>query len=107
MPLGPDDGIRRAATYITTSMRQPWHNAAMKLRTAVVFGIGYLLGAKAGRDRYEQLRRLYLRTTSNEQVRRVIDQGKDIIDTGTAQMRDIAADQLRNAGSAIRDRATD
>lgn len=76
----------------------------MKLRTAVVFGIGYVLGTKAGRDRYEQMRRLYRRTTSNTKVRQVIDQGKDIVDSGTAQVRDIAADQMRNAGEAIRKR---
>ena len=83
---------------------QPWHNMHMKLRTAIVFGVGYLLGARAGRDRYEQLRRLYRRATSNERVRQVIDQGKDIVDSGTAQVRDLAADQLRNAGEAIRHR---
>ncbi|MBW9210562.1 hypothetical protein KV102_10020 [Mumia sp. zg.B53] len=27
----------------------------MKLRTLAVFGIGYVLGTKAGRDRYEQI----------------------------------------------------
>ena len=77
----------------------------MKLRTAIVFGIGYVLGTRAGRDRYEQLRRLYRRTTSNERVRQVIDQGKDIVDSSTAQVRDMAADQLRTAGDAIRNRA--
>ena len=79
----------------------------MKLRTALVFGIGYVLGSKAGRDRYEQLRRLYRRTASNEKVRQVMDQGKTIIDTSTAQVRDIAADQLRSAGESIRDRTED
>ena len=77
----------------------------MKLRTAVVFGIGYLLGTKAGRDRYEQIRRLYRRATSNDRVRQVIDQGKDIVDSGTAEVRSKAADQIRNAGDAIRNRA--
>jgi hypothetical protein len=81
---------------------QPWHNGGMRLRTALVFGIGYLLGAKAGRDRYEQIRRLYLRATSNPQVRQVIDQGKDIVDSQTAHLREIAADQLRSAGTTIR-----
>ncbi len=79
----------------------------MKLRTAIVFGIGYLLGAKAGRDRYEQIRRLYRRATSNERVRQVIDQGKDIVDSSTAQVREKAADQIRNAGDAIRNRVDD
>ncbi len=77
----------------------------MKLRTAIMFGIGYLLGAKAGRDRYEQLRRSYRRATSNESVRRVIDQGKGIVDSGTAQVRGVVAGQLSQAGDAIRDRA--
>ena len=27
----------------------------MKLRTAAVFGVGYVLGAKAGRERYVQI----------------------------------------------------
>ena len=77
----------------------------MKLRTAIVFGIGYVLGTKAGRDRYEQLRRLYRRTTSNEKVRQVIDQGQDIVDSGTAQVRGAAAAQLRTAGEVLRNRA--
>ena len=76
----------------------------MKLRTAIVFGVGYLLGAKAGRDRYEQLRRTYRRATSNESVRKVIDQGKGIVDSGTAQVRDVVAEQLNQAGDVIRDR---
>lgn len=76
----------------------------MKLRIAIAFGIGYVLGSKAGRDRYEQLRRAYRRTTSNENVRKVIDQGKDIVDTGTAQVRGVVADQLNQAGDVIRDR---
>ncbi len=67
-----------------------------------MFGIGYLLGTKAGRDRYEQIRRLYRRATSNRAIRQAIDQGKDIVDSRTAQLREIAADQLRSAGAAIR-----
>ena len=30
----------------------------MKLSTAAVFGVGYLLGTKAGRQRYDQIRQL-------------------------------------------------
>ena len=77
----------------------------MKLRTAMAFGVGYVLGARAGRERYDQLRNLYRRVASNDQVRQVIDQSKGIVDTGTTQVRDLTADQLRNAGDAIRNRA--
>ena len=76
----------------------------MKLRTVLAFAAGYILGARAGRDRYEQIRRAYRRATSNEHVRKVIDQGKDVVDASTAQVRGAVADQLANAGDAIRDR---
>lgn len=76
----------------------------MKLRTVLAFAAGYILGARAGRDRYEQMRRAYRRATSNERVRQVIDQGKEAVDAGTAQMRGAVADQLASAGDAIRDR---
>jgi hypothetical protein len=76
----------------------------MKLRTALAFAAGYVLGARAGRDRYEQIRRAYRRATSNEHVRKVIDQSKDAVDSGTAQVRGAVADQLLNASDAIRER---
>ena len=36
---------------------QPGHNGRMKFRigTAVAFGLGYILGTKAGRERYDQI----------------------------------------------------
>ena len=77
----------------------------MKLRIALAFGIGYLLGAKAGRDRYEQLRRAYRRTTSHESVRKVIDQGKELVDSNTSQVRGALSEQLTQAGDLIRQRA--
>jgi hypothetical protein len=77
----------------------------MKLRTFIAFAVGYVIGAKAGRDRYEQLRRSYRRATSNESVRKVIDQGKEIVDAGTAQARGVVSEQLSQAGDAIRTRA--
>lgn len=33
----------------------------MKLSTAAIFGVGYLLGTRAGRQRYEQIRQLAVR----------------------------------------------
>ena len=77
----------------------------MKLRIVLAFVIGYLLGAKAGRDRYEQLRRAYRRATSNESVRKVIDQGMEIVDSNTSQVRGALAEQLSQAGDLIRQRA--
>lgn len=78
---------------------------SMKLRILIAFAIGYLLGAKAGRDRYEQLRRAYRRAMSNDRVRRVVDQGKEILDARTAQARGVVSQQLSQVSDAIRDRA--
>ena len=77
----------------------------MKLRIVLAFGAGYLLGTKAGRDRYEQMRRAYRRATTNENVRKVIDQSKDIVDTRTAGVRGVVAGQLSTAGQVLRERA--
>lgn len=77
----------------------------MKLRTTIAFGVGYVLGTKAGRDRYEQLRRAYRRATSNENVRKVIDQSKELIDSSTLQTRAAVAHQLSQAGDTIRQKA--
>ena len=79
----------------------------MKYRIALAFGAGYLLGPKAGRDRYEQLRRAYRRAASNENVRKVIDQSKDVVDTKTAGVRGAVAEQLSTASQAIRERTDD
>jgi hypothetical protein len=37
----------------------------MKLMTVAIFGIGYVLGAKAGRERYEQIRKLAHNASEN------------------------------------------
>lgn len=37
----------------------------MKMMTAAAFGLGYLLGTKAGRERYDQMRRLARTASKN------------------------------------------
>jgi hypothetical protein len=50
----------------------------MKLRTGLVvgFAVGYYFGAKAGRERYEQLRRLIDRAPVSK-VRAAVDLGRE------------------------------
>lgn len=38
------------------------------------FGAGYVLGARAGRGRYEQIRRIALRIKDDPQVRHAVDE---------------------------------
>jgi D-alanyl-D-alanine carboxypeptidase len=77
----------------------------MKFRTGVIVGFaaGYVLGAKAGRDRYEQIRKLYRRVASNQQVRKVVDQGRQFADGSTARARDVVSRQLASASDTIRE----
>lgn len=46
------------------------------IRYAAVIAVGYVLGAKAGRRRYEQLASTYRAVTSNPATRAVIDAGR-------------------------------
>ena len=46
------------------------------LRIAVMVGIGYVLGAKAGRRRYEQIAGTYRAVTDSPRTRAVIDAGR-------------------------------
>jgi hypothetical protein len=48
----------------------------MKLVTVAVFGVGYVLGSKAGRERYEQIRGLAqagLKSFENSDVRQRLE----------------------------------
>lgn len=69
----------------------------MKIRLGflVGFGAGYVMGAKAGIERYEQLRRLYENLLSQPAVRDAKGKVKDAAGTGFEQARDIASDGVQ------------
>lgn len=46
------------------------------IRYAVVMGVGYVLGTKAGRRRYEQIVGTYKAVTGNPATKAVIDAGR-------------------------------
>ena len=66
----------------------------MKLTTVAVFGIGYVLGTRAGRERYEQLRRLARSASENFDA------------SGARQRLDALAAQLDGYSSATSSRRT-
>ncbi|MFD5824805.1 YtxH domain-containing protein [Lentzea sp. NPDC060358] len=59
--------------------------------------IGYVLGAKAGRERYDQIVRLWHRFTSNPTVRKTASQAKDKAFEAAHQAKDLAADAAEKA----------
>jgi hypothetical protein len=63
-----------------------------RLGLFVGFGAGYVLGAKAGRERYEQLRRLYENIQASPAFRQATSAARDAVGTGLDQAKDLAAD---------------
>ncbi len=69
----------------------------MKVRLGflVGFGAGYVLGAKAGTERYEQLRRLYENLLSSPALREAKGKAKGAVETGFEQARDLGSDAVQ------------
>ncbi len=56
----------------------------MRFRFGMILGFvaGYVLGAKAGTDRYEQIVRAFKSFIGTEPVQRVADRGKEFLGNG-------------------------
>ena len=48
----------------------------------VGFGVGYVLGSKAGRERYEELKASWNQFVGNPSVQTVVTKGKEVVETG-------------------------
>jgi hypothetical protein len=75
-----------------------------KLGFLVGFGAGYVLGAKAGHERYEQLTRLYGNLVSSPQFRQASGKAKDAVGTGIGQAKGAASEGVSKVASAVRER---
>jgi hypothetical protein len=63
----------------------------MRFRLGLVigFGAGYYLGAKAGRERYEQLRGWLGQARNSEVVETAAEKAKAVVDLGVERARDL------------------
>ncbi len=79
----------------------------MKFRHGVIvgLGVGYVLGAKAGRQRYDQIVGHWQRVTGGR-VQEVTTKGKAVVDISTARARSKLSDGLDDAADRLR-RAVD
>jgi hypothetical protein len=66
----------------------------------VGFGVGYVLGTKAGRERYEELKATWDQFTGNPSVQRIVTKGKDIVEAGAEQ----GIRAVESAGEEVKDR---
>ncbi len=65
---------------------------SMRLGLAVGFGAGYYLGAKAGRERYEELNRLLDKVRRSEAYETATEKAKAAVDLGVERVRGAAED---------------
>jgi hypothetical protein len=72
-----------------------------KLLALTAFAAGYVLGAKAGRDRYEQIRRIALRVKENPRVQETAHSAAD----KAREQAPIVGHKLADAAGTVADKA--
>lgn len=70
----------------------------------VGFGIGYVLGSKAGRERYEEIRRAWNGFTGSPTVQRAVATGKETVETGARTGLRVVQHGVDKATGAIKER---
>jgi hypothetical protein len=78
----------------------------MRFRTGLFIGLGtgYVLGAKAGRQRYEQIQAMWHRLRGDEVVQALVKQAVDATAAPRDAARQAVSDKLRSASTAIQER---
>lgn len=88
----------------TTDMKEWRGHMRGRLGLFLGFGAGYVLGSKAGRERYEQLRRLYDNIQATPAYRKATGKAKDAVGSGLGSARDIASEGVNKVSDAVKDR---
>ncbi len=80
----------------------------MKFRTGLITGLaaGYVLGAKAGRERYEQILDVVDKLRGNGRIEAVVEKAAVATEEPRRKARGAMGNGLRAASEAIRDRST-
>ncbi|WP_343600471.1 hypothetical protein [Mycobacterium sp.] len=76
------------------------------IRYAVVLGLGYVLGAKAGRRRYEQIVDTYRALTSSPAIRTLIEAGRRrIADRVSPDARAVTLTEIDDVTTVVEQRS--
>lgn len=78
----------------------------MGFKTGMIigFGVGYVLGTKAGRERYEELRQSWQELTGNPRFQEAVERGKDLVGTGMRESLTAVQGGVEKASDAVKDR---
>lgn len=71
-----------------------------KMLALIVFGAGYVLGAKAGRQRYEQIRSMTMRVKNNPRVQETAQHAAEM----AREQAPIVKDKVEEAASRVKDK---
>ena len=64
-------------------------------------GVGYVLGARAGRERYLQIMEAWTNIRGDERVGAVVDKAAGIMAAPSEQVREMIGDGLRSVSDAV------
>jgi hypothetical protein len=70
----------------------------------VGLGVGYVLGAKAGRQRYEDIMRWWHQFTGSPSVQRAAEKTKDVASESAKRGLTVVQQGVEKAGSAVKSR---
>lgn len=73
-----------------------------RLGVLIGFGAGYVLGAKAGTERYEQLRRLYDNLLSSPGFQQASGKAREAVGSGLESAKGLAAEGVGKVTSAVK-----
>jgi hypothetical protein len=78
----------------------------MKLRAGLIIGFagGYVLGARAGRERFEQIKRWWGSLTSSPQVQQLADRSKEIAEEAGRKSVGAVQHGVSKLGTNVKDR---
>ncbi|MDQ4094676.1 MAG: hypothetical protein M3174_00495 [Actinomycetota bacterium] len=76
-----------------------------KLGFLVGFGAGYVLGAKAGTERYEQLKRLYDNLAASPAVQKATGKAKTAASSGVSTVKEKASEGASKVTDSVKNRS--
>lgn len=78
-----------------------------KLITLTAFGAGYVLGSRAGRERYEQLRSTYEKVKNDPRVQEKAHQAADVVKDRATPVAEAVRDKVSDTAGAAATAAKD
>jgi hypothetical protein len=72
-----------------------------KILLVVGLGVGYLLGTRAGRERYEQIKDAASKLWNDPRVQQRVDQAEDFVKDKAPEVAEFLADGAKNVVSKV------